>query len=258
MRIRPLLLFSVVLTTFYAAAAEPEEKVYQSPSTLKMSERLRNFTAQGDTFKNQFRNTQRAALFADQLAKAKEKPEILGLLLSTSMELLQSGQTEPAIRQLEKLEEFIIENKQTSVGNLLNLSRWRAIAYLRLGEQENCLLNHSAESCLLPFQGSAIHKLPRGSESAIQVLTEILQHMPDDLRARWLLNIAYMTLGKYPQDVPPQWLISPKVFESEYDIKKFPNIAQKAGLELEGLSGGCIADDFNGDGNLDLMIPPSE
>jgi len=254
MRTTPLLLLSLVLTTLCAAAAEPEQKFYQSPSTLKMNERLRDVTAKGDPLKNQFRNTERAALLADQLAKAKENPEIFGLLLSTSIELLQSGQTEAALRQFGKFEEFIIENKQTSVANLLNLSRLRAITYLRLGEQENCLINHSAESCLLPIQGSAIHKLPRGSESAIQVLAEILQHMPDDLRARWLLNIAYMTLGKYPQEVPAQWLISTKVFESDYDIKKFPNIAAQVGLELEGLSGGCIAEDFNGDGNLDLMI----
>src|SRR6185436_4341378 len=142
MRTPPLLLLSLVCTTLCAAAAEPEQKFYQSPSTLKMNERLRDVTAKGDPLKNQFRNTERAALLAEQLAKAKENPEIFGLLLSTSLELLQSGQTEAALRQFGKFEKFIIENKQTSVANLLNLSRLRAIAYLRLGEQENCLLNH--------------------------------------------------------------------------------------------------------------------
>src|SRR5262245_35276854 len=138
MCIRPFLLGSFVLMMFRATAAEPEEKFYQSPSTLKMSQLLQKVTAQGDPLKNQFRNTERAALFAEQLANAKEKEEIFGLLLNTSMELLQSGQTGAAVQQFEKFEQFIIENGQTSVANLLNLSRWRAITFLRLGEQENC------------------------------------------------------------------------------------------------------------------------
>jgi hypothetical protein len=35
---------------------------------------------------------------------------------------------------------------------------------------------------------------------------------------RWLLNIASMTVGEYPDKVPPKWLIPHRVFESDYDI----------------------------------------
>ena len=53
--------------------------------------------------------------------------------------------------------------------------------------------------------------------------------------------------------MPAKWLIDPKAFASEYDIKRFPDVAASAGLDTFGLSGGCIADDFDGDGLLDIV-----
>ncbi len=32
--------------------------------------------------------------------------------------------------------------------------------------------------------------------------TEYLEQFPDDLGARWLLNLAHMTLGQHPGQVP--------------------------------------------------------
>ena len=48
-----------------------------------------------------------------------------------------------------------------------------------------------------------------------------LRENPDDLAARWLLNLAQMTLGQYPDQVPASQLIPPEVFLSDYDIKRF-------------------------------------
>ena len=68
-----------------------------------------------------------------------------------------------------------------------------------------------------------------------------------DLRARWLLNVAEMTVGDYPTNVPPQWLIPPRVFQSDFELKRFPDVAADLGLDVEGLAGGCIVEDFDGD-----------
>ena len=129
----------------------------------------------------------------------------------------------------------------------------RIQAYLRSGEMDNCCALHNADSCLLPLQGGAIYQVTEGPRHAIELLDEQLAEHPDDLCARWLLNIAYMTLGEYPQGVPAKWLIDPKAFASEYDIKRFPDVAKSAGLDTYGLSGGCIIDDFDGDGLLDVV-----
>ncbi len=131
---------------------------------------------------------------------------------------------------------------------------YEALAWLRLGEQENCLSNHSINSCLAPIQGDGVHKLPRGSQEAIKILREQLRTEPNDFKAGWLLNIAYMTLGEHPGQVPPQWLIPPKAFASDFDIKRFYDIAGNLGLDLNDLAGSVVMDDFDNDGNLDLMI----
>ena len=45
---------------------------------------------------------------------------------------------------------------------------------------------------------------------------------------RWLLNVAYMTLGEYPDQVPPEHLIPLESFKSEFDIRRFTDLARKS------------------------------
>jgi hypothetical protein len=57
--------------------------------------------------------------------------------------------------------------------------------------------------------------------------------------------------------VPPAWRVPPEVFNSDYDIKRFPDIAGAAGVAVDDLSGGVVMDDFDNDGLLDLMVSAS-
>ena len=66
-----------------------------------------------------------------------------------------------------------------------------------------------------------------------------------------------MTLGEHPHKVPSQWLIPASVFDLEYDIKRFPDVAGRLGLDVLGLAGGSVLEDFNADGLLDLMVSSS-
>ena len=196
-----------------------------------------------------------AARNRDLLRQATNAQQRLYYQPRLAMSLLESGESELALQEFDRYEEIL-----TNSGNKLDgktqsfLDTFRATCYLRLGEQENCLSNHNADSCLLPIQGGGVHKLQRGSRAAIGILSQHLKQFPSDLRARWLLNLAYMTVGEYPEQVPDAWLIPPKVFASDYDIKRFPNVADAVGLDVDGLAGGCIVEDFDGDGYLDVML----
>ncbi len=128
------------------------------------------------------------------------------------------------------------------------------IAALRVGEQENCLLHHTARSCIFPIDPGGVHAEQRGARRAIDAFTRQLRLEPRNAGAAWLLNIAYMTVGEYPDGVPPALLIPPDVFRSEYDPGRFPDRAVDVGLDVLGLAGGSIAEDFDGDGLLDLMV----
>jgi hypothetical protein len=133
-----------------------------------------------------------------------------------------------------------------------------ALAYLRLGEQENCIGMHNQFSCVFPLRGEARHKKIRGAEGAIREYTRVLTELdPNSNLAIWLMNIAYQQLGRYPQDVPAKWLAAPTLYDSEHDIGYFPEVAALAGVNAFGRSGGAIVEDFDGDGLLDIVVSSS-
>jgi hypothetical protein len=129
-----------------------------------------------------------------------------------------------------------------------------AMAYLRLGEQENCIDNPAAEVCILPLKGKGLHALPEGARRSIDLFQRILQAFPDDHGSRWLLNIAHMAAGEFPDKVPPRHLIPGLRLPAKPGFPRFPNIAGDLGLGLSSHAGGLAVEDFNRDGFLDLLM----
>ena len=84
-------------------------------------------------------------------------------------------------------------------------------------------------SCIFPIAGQAVHTYPEGSRQAVKYFSAYLEEQPGDLRVRWLLNLAYMTVGEYPSKVPPRYLIPLDRFRSKIDIGRFSNIATLVG-----------------------------
>lgn len=164
---------------------------------------------------------------------------------------LFAGETQKSIDNYEEAyTKMQAENiKGDIAGELLFM---RALAYMRLGEQKNCVTNHTAESCILPIQQSAYYTIKDPTNKAIELWKEVLKNDPDDLNAMFLLNVAYMNLGEYPQGVPAEYVINPDKFKGEYEIGKFKNIAAGLGVDFFTKSGGVCIEDFNNDGNLDI------
>jgi FG-GAP-like repeat/ASPIC and UnbV len=128
------------------------------------------------------------------------------------------------------------------------------VAWMRRGELENCVHNHNTETCIFPLSKAAQHRHTAGSEKAIEYFKKHLARKADNLEVRWLLNLAYMTLGKYPQAVPPQYLIPPSAFASKDTVGKFIDVAASLGIDPVGGAGGAIMDDFDNDGFVDILI----
>lgn len=128
------------------------------------------------------------------------------------------------------------------------------VAYLRQGELQNCQLNHNAEMCILPLSVLAQHKIKTGAEKALEYFKKYLEAEPNNIEVRWLLNIASMTLGKYPNEVPKEFLIPPAAFASKVDIGRFTDVAANVGIDVVGNAGGMVADDFDNDGFLDVVF----
>ena len=195
----------------------------------------------------------------DKLATANTTSDQIASLWSRAPKALRLGKTDEAIADYER-----VRSLMSQVGNSMGEAKLRefevdlhyalAIAYMRKGETENCVHCRTGESCILPIRGTGLHKQQNGSKQAIENLLTVLDRSPDHLPARWLLNIAHMTLGTYPDAIPAPFLIPSKVFESEMSFPKFNNIAADVGLDTFGLAGGTIIDDFDGDHLLDIIV----
>ncbi|HMO64707.1 MAG TPA: CRTAC1 family protein, partial [Verrucomicrobiota bacterium] len=171
-----------------------------------------------------------------------------------AMELLNAGDSAEAAFEFGLLYTNAARASAVDSRVLLQLLMGRATAQLRQGEQDNCLELHHAESCLFPLTPAAQHRLTAGSTAALETLGGILRRTPNNLHARWLYNIAAMTLGKHPEGVPAGWLVPERAFASEQPFPRFPDAAIGLGLDFEGLAGGVVAEDFDNDGNIDLLV----
>jgi VCBS repeat protein/ASPIC/UnbV protein len=221
----------------------------------RMAARLETIARETDIKLHPWRNAERAAMWRPLVEQSINPKQYLELMPNYAGELLKAGETGEAIKAFLELQDFSTHKgtSELSLDNRTFLRHHLAISYLRLGEQENCQLHHNTESCLMPIRGGGIHARPEGSRKAMQILRAQMKEDPSDLTGRWWMNIAAMTLGEYPDGVPKEWLIPPQAFDSDYDIKRFHDIAPDLGLDVDDLAGGSIADDFDGDGNLDIM-----
>jgi len=207
-----------------------------------------------DPLRSPFRSSEKIPLLRAKMA-GREPAEYLNLKTEVALHLLQAGNIDEALREYDEIDHFLAERNWTPEPTLQSrLLVSRALCHLRAGETANCLLNHNADSCLFPIQGGGVHQLKDGSRGAVAVLAEMLAKAPNDLRARWLINIAYMTLGEYPDGVPEKWRIDPQRLASEYNLPGFPDVAANVGLDVDGLAGGVVLEDFDHDGFLDVMV----
>lgn len=126
------------------------------------------------------------------------------------------------------------------------------IGYLHQAEMENDVYHNPGDRCLFPMRPGLRYTRTASSEAAVRHFEKYLEGVPSELEVRWLLNIAEMTLGNYPDGVPPQYLIPPSVFASTETVGRFIDVAPDAGLNLFALSSGVLVDDFDNDGLLDV------
>ena len=177
---------------------------------------------------------------------------------------LRLGNEEAAIDQLTQARKLLPQLKGQLSPLMANQTLFRlGVAHMRQGETQNCCPNQigipsNPDSCILPLRDGGIHTQQEGSLKAITYLTEVLRNtiveLPLHLEAKWLLNIAYMTIGGYPEQVPKPYILPPESFQSAEDMPRFANIAPHLGLDTFDLSGGAIVDDFDNDNYLDIIV----
>jgi hypothetical protein len=173
---------------------------------------------------------------------------------SIALLLMYEGKFEEAAASTQSA---LAESTEANVppGLRANLEAMLGVINLRRGETENCIECVGPSSCIFPIATEAVHQKPSGSREAIRHFRAYLDQRPEDLGVRWLLNIAYMTVGEYPDKVPREYLIPLGPFHSRLNFQRFENVASRAGLTVRGanMAGGSAFDDFSGDGLPDIL-----
>jgi len=160
------------------------------------------------------------------------------------------GEMAQAIAQFEAARRMAETELPAAVPDLLQSL---GIAHLHKAEMDNGLFHAPGDRCLLSVSGGAPLQRRADFDAAMGYFTGLLASRPDDIEARWLINVGHMATGGYPALVPPQHAIPPADFASPEDVGRFVDVAAKAGVDSFSLAGGVIVDDFDNDGQLEIL-----
>ena len=160
------------------------------------------------------------------------------------------GEMDMAIEQW--LQAYQIAQKELPA-EMPDLEEALGIAYLHKAEMDNDVYRHPGDRCIFPPRAGVHYEKTDSSEKAVQYFLKFLERKPDTTDIKWELNLAYMTMGLYPDGVPKKYLIAPSVFDSPEDVGRFRDVAPEAGLNLYSMSGGLVVDDFENTGQLDIV-----
>jgi hypothetical protein len=143
-------------------------------------------------------------------------------------------------------------------GSALQMEEALGIAHLHKAGMDNDAFAHPGELCLLNVKPGLTYKKTADAEKAVEYFLRYLEKKPDELEVRWLLNIAYMTLGGYPGKVPPKHLIPPSTLQSSEDVGRFRDVAPLAGLTTVASAGGILVEDFGNTGRFDVVTSTAD
>ena len=215
----------------FAISASYAASLSEKESHRKMVALLAEVRAQ-DLDDNPYQGEGRLRQLEDQLQALPDAAPLqdrIRLHFSLGIAELFLGRERRALDHLAAAEKMLAAQHSVP-SHVVNEIRFRlGLAWLRLGETQNCVLNPNADHCILPIRPGGFHTLPEGSRQAIPYFQAVLDNTAAEerlhLSARWLLNIAYMTLGQYPEEVPLAHQIPPKAFESQAAFPRWVNVA---------------------------------
>ncbi len=196
---------------------------------------------------------QRALL--DELAQQERSGRVDGgMRLRVAAALAQDGDLEGALAQvaLAAAGDRVANPSDPAItARAAVLHMARASIHLRAAGILNCTATGDPRYCLLSGGASVTER--RHAQAARRELESLLAGRPTDLAARWLLNVAHMRRGTYPDDVPTPWLIPPDAFGASEAAPAFVDVARVLGVATVNLLGASVMDDFDNDGHLDLF-----
>jgi len=176
--------------------------------------------------------------------------DVLEAFLAYGQLLAYDGEMTGAIAQFEQAYRIAQSDQPAAIPDLLQSL---GVAHLHKAEMDNGLYHAPGDRCLLTVQGG--HRLDRTEDidKAAGYFLRLLDSNPNDIEAKWLLNVGYMATGGYPDQVPARHRIPVDAFASSESVGRFVDVAAAAGINSFSSAGGVVVDDFDNDGRLDIF-----
>ncbi len=223
--------------------------------TKRMAARLEKIAKETDSARFMWNNAERAAQARKDFEDAYAFGEAVQVRNRLASEAMLAGQFAVAAEEFRGLRNlFMRPELEASQESIESMSMTIATALLHLAEQESDAAGYNPDSHLMPMPASGVYSRPRAALAALEQILLVLEGGGDSPDRRWLLSLAYMATGGYPDKVPEPWRIPPAVFKSEHEMKRFCDVAAHVGLDVPGRAGGVVMEDFDGDGFLDVMV----
>ncbi|MEI6412094.1 MAG: VCBS repeat-containing protein, partial [Bacteroidota bacterium] len=246
-------LFALFFTAFWSASCGHDS----AASTIKlggnrnqkMIDILADVKRKMDDYRNTFSVEKKLKNIDSLSLTAKTGDEQINFAFQKAAILLEYGDEAQAVFWYEKIMDVVKDIPESRKKVLPALG----VAYMRLAERNNCVNGHNAESCVMPIRGDGIHQNKVAARKAIKVFETVLKEDPTNLDVQWLLNIAYMTIGEYPGNVPAKWLVPNLDKSGPVTVKSFTDMAEDLGIAVNNRGGGAIVEDFTNDGYLDII-----
>lgn len=202
------------------------------------------------------------SLLEDRIKTRVHSPEPAGSTPDNPVDLIQAryalaqveayqGKMDEAVSEWEAAYKIAVASVPAGVAQL---DAVLGVAYLHKSEMDNDVYRHPADKCVFPPRPGMKYDNVADSGKAVEHFLNYLSQKPDDVQTKWLLNLAYMTMGKYPAGVPEKYLIPPSAFASKENAGMFMDVASSAGIDVVSMANGVIVDDFDNDGLLDVII----
>ncbi|MGD8815542.1 MAG: CRTAC1 family protein [Acidobacteriota bacterium] len=134
---------------------------------------------------------------------------------------------------------------------------WAAVGYLREAMRVNCVERRQEAACVPGSGAVGVHEVQEPARKAIAHLEPVLATAPRNNplypAVRWLATIAYMAVGRWPDDVPTGFAAPAALIAGAGDFPRFNDVAAAAGINVLDTAGGVVVDDFDGDELLDVV-----
>lgn len=249
-----LAILTICISIFLACTRSGgQAQIVASPldGNQKMAALLENIARKINTPANGYAAQAKIAHFDSLINVASNPNQKINAVMKKAIILLEYGDEATSVSLFEQILRFVGNQKEARIPTLY----WLGTAYMRLAERNNCVSGHSADACIMPLKNSGIHQDKTAARKAIEIFETYLTEAPDDKNYNdglWLLNIAYMAVGEYPNKVPKKWLV-PGLDVPEYQMKPFTDVATDLKIMVNDRAGGTITEDFDNDGDLDIV-----